>query len=649
MDWDAFDLESAFPQCEPLKSFEICLTETKPPEMNPQPEYRVMNLKRLLPCLTAILLASPLAFGDTIAQWTFETSQPGVNTLPAAPGAGNWLTNIVAENGSGTAAGLHAGAATYSSTAGNGSAHSFSANTWAVGDFAQFAASTIGFQNVTVSFDQISSSTGPGVCALQYSTDGITFTQFGSTYIVSNAPAWSSSSYNAFYSHSYNLSAVSALNNAPVVYFRVVAAVNLSSSAATNTPQGTTTIAATGTDRIDNFTISATTIPGPVTFITQPQSKTAYWGDTVNLSVAMTGTSPFSYQWYYPDLNSPLSDGSSGYGVGTIAGSTSNTLVLAYVNTNQAGNYQVIVNNSLGSITSQVAQLTVNVRTPIVTNIAYLRAWQNPTTWMPNDTTNLYSVTGVVTTPINISGSGNSSEFYMQDGASGICVFVGGGTYLPNPGDLVRVIGPVANYNGLLEFNLSASNPAHSVSYPPISSGNTLPAHKVFDIANYSNIPYMETNVEGSLVVVSNVFLQQSTPQFVSGSTINMTNVNRKYFSLYINAGSDVIAKTIPQFAASIAGVMGQFTTTVPATNGYELLIIQYSDLVSGTAPGLPMPLQIQRAGTNVLVSWWAIASYTLQTATSLNGTYTDVTGATSPVTNSISSSPTKFYRLKQN
>jgi hypothetical protein len=599
-----------------------------------------MNLKRLLPCLAAILLASPLAFGDTIAKWTFETSLPA-----GTPGTATWFTNIVAEQPTGTAGGLHAGAATYSSTAGNGSSHSFSANTWAVGDFAQFVVSTRGFQNVTVSFDQISSATGPGVCALQYSTDGVTFTQFGSTYIVSNAPAWSAGSYNAFYSHSYDLSSVSALNNAATVFFRIVCAVNLSSSAATNTPQGTTTISSTGTDRIDNFLVSASTIPGFPSIITQPQTNTVYWGDTAYLNVAATGTSPLSYQWYYPNLSSPLSDGSSGYGAGAIIGSTTNTLVLTSVNTNQTGNYQVVVGNSLGYVTSQVARLTVNVRTPIATNIAYVRSLLDHTTWLPTDTTNLYSVTGVVTTPFNISGSGVSSEFFMQDGAAGICVFMGGGSYLPNSGDLVRVTGPVANYSGLLEFNLSASNPSHSIS-SAISSGNPLPALKLFNINDYSNIPYMETNIEGSLVVVSNVFLQQSSLQFAPGA-INITNVNRKYVSLYVNGNSDVIGQNVPTIAASIAGVMSQFTSTIPATNGYELDILRYSDLVSTTNVP-PMPLQIQGMGTNVVVSWWAVAPFTLQTAPSVTGTYTDVVGATSPVTNSVDS-PAKFYRLKQN
>jgi hypothetical protein len=235
----------------------------------------------------------------------------------------------------------------------------------------------------------------------------------------------------------------------------------------------------------------------------------------------------------------------------------------------------------------------------------------------------------------------------MQDGTAGICVFVGGGTSVPNQGDLVRVIGPVANFDGLLEFNMSISNPSHSVS-SPISTGNPLPARKYFDINDYSNIPYMETNIEGSLVVVSNVFLNQSSLQFAPGS-MNITNVNRKYIALYVNANaSDVIGQNVPRIAASIAGVMSQYTTSSgPATNGYELDLLQYANLTATTqVPS--MPLYISKTSTNVVVSWWAVDPFTLQAAPDVTGTYTNIDGATTPFTNSVDSAA-KFYRLKQN
>jgi hypothetical protein len=585
-----------------------------------------------------MLLASSVAFGDTIAKWTFETSQPA-----GTPGANTWITNISAEVPTGTAGGLHNGAATYSSPVGNGSSKSFSANTRAVGDCFQFAVRTVGFENIQVSFDMARSGTGPGSFTIQYSTDGNTFTQFGSSFNVltngTGAPTWNGTTPSSAYSYSFDLSSVSALNNAPIVYIRLVDA---------TAPGGSG-----GTCRVDNFLVTASTIAGFPTILTEPSSKTAYWGDWVYLDVTATGTSPLSYRWYYPNMSSPLSDTTSGYGIGIITNTGTSSLLLTYVNTNQAGNYRVVVSNSLGSVTSQVAVLTVNIRQPIVTNIAYVRSQQDAINWKPIDTTNYYSVTGIVTTPINISGSGNSSQFFIQDGDAGICVFMGGdvgGTYLRNQGDLVRVTGPVANYNGLLEFNLSASNPSHSIS-DAISTGNALPTPRYFNLADYVNSPFMETNVESTLIVVSNVFLNRTSLQFPSGA-MNITNANRKFVGLYVPVTAyGVIGQNVPRIAASIKGVMGQYTSSTPATGGYQLYLLDYTDLTTTTnVPSMPLYLDTYPTNgtpTNVVVSWWAVDPFTLQTATDLTGPYSDVGGATTPYTNNVGSGPT-FYRLWQ-
>ena len=111
-----------------------------------------MKLKYIITCLAAVLFSATAALAQTtIAKWTFETSQPGVVTLPATPGAGVWITNIAAEVGSGIASSLHRGSATYSSPAGNGSAHSISSATWTnLGDCFQFAVSTVGYQSIGV-------------------------------------------------------------------------------------------------------------------------------------------------------------------------------------------------------------------------------------------------------------------------------------------------------------------------------------------------------------------------------------------------------------------------------------------------------------------------------------------------------------------
>jgi len=56
------------------------------------------------------------------------------------------------------------------------------------------------------------------------------------------------------------------------------------------------------------------------------------------------------------------------------------------------------------------------------------------------------------------------------------------------------------------------------------------------------------------------------------------------------------------------------------------------------------VPLSIQRSGNNVVVSW-NDASLTLQSAPRVTGVYTNIAGATSPYTSSITG-PQKYYRL---
>ena len=87
---------------------------------------------------------------------------------------------------------------------------------------------------------------------------------------------------------------------------------------------------------------------------TQPASQSVYPGDRVSFSVAATN-GPLSYQWQFYGAN--------------IAGGTSPNLVLARVQTSEAGPYRVIVSNPGGSVTSAVANLTVMVSqgTPRIT------------------------------------------------------------------------------------------------------------------------------------------------------------------------------------------------------------------------------------------------------------------------------------------
>jgi alpha-tubulin suppressor-like RCC1 family protein len=89
----------------------------------------------------------------------------------------------------------------------------------------------------------------------------------------------------------------------------------------------------------------------------QPAARTTVVGNTAAFTVGATGSN-LSYQWRKGGNN--LTNG------GRVGGATSATLTIGTVEAGDAGNYDVIVSNSAGSVTSSAATLTVSAP-PVVT------------------------------------------------------------------------------------------------------------------------------------------------------------------------------------------------------------------------------------------------------------------------------------------
>lgn len=84
----------------------------------------------------------------------------------------------------------------------------------------------------------------------------------------------------------------------------------------------------------------------PPTITTQPADKTAKPGKTAKFSVTATGASPLTYQWRKNGTN--------------IAGATKASYTTPATTTTDNGSlFSVVVTNSLGSVTSNSATLTV--------------------------------------------------------------------------------------------------------------------------------------------------------------------------------------------------------------------------------------------------------------------------------------------------
>ena len=93
---------------------------------------------------------------------------------------------------------------------------------------------------------------------------------------------------------------------------------------------------------------------GPA-FTQNPVDQDVFVGDSINLSVVATGSGPLSYQWRKDTVE--------------LTGQTSSTLSISTATAEDAGSYDVVVTNSVTSVTSAAATVTVSpVQTPTITS-----------------------------------------------------------------------------------------------------------------------------------------------------------------------------------------------------------------------------------------------------------------------------------------
>jgi uncharacterized repeat protein (TIGR03803 family) len=94
----------------------------------------------------------------------------------------------------------------------------------------------------------------------------------------------------------------------------------------------------------------------------QPSNQNVLTGTSARFYVAVFGASPLIYQWQ--KNGNDLADG------GGIVGSSSRILTVNNVTQNDAGTYSVIVTNSLGSVASSGAVLTLMGAPPVIQSVA---------------------------------------------------------------------------------------------------------------------------------------------------------------------------------------------------------------------------------------------------------------------------------------
>jgi hypothetical protein len=124
---------------------------------------------------------------------------------------------------------------------------------------------------------------------------------------------------------------------------------------------------------------------------TQPQNQSVAVGASATFSVSATGTAPLVYQWFF-NTNT------------LIAGAITNSLTITNAQLTNAGVYSVVITNSVGSITSSIATLTVSTSTSSATNLVISQIYGgggNPNATYKNDFVELFNPTA---SAINVTG-----------------------------------------------------------------------------------------------------------------------------------------------------------------------------------------------------------------------------------------------------
>ncbi len=104
---------------------------------------------------------------------------------------------------------------------------------------------------------------------------------------------------------------------------------------------------------VNQITNNVPVVVGAPSLTSVPQNVSTNTGGVAIFSVTATGNAPLTYQWRFNGIN--------------IIGATSATLALSNVQAANAGLYDCVVSNPVGSITSPTATLTVNTLAPVIT------------------------------------------------------------------------------------------------------------------------------------------------------------------------------------------------------------------------------------------------------------------------------------------
>lgn len=313
-------------------------------------------------------------------------------------------------------------------------------------------------------------------------------------------------------------------------------------------------------------------LPALPTITTQPSSQSVTAGANVSFTVAATSTDTLTYQW-----QKRVSGGS----FTNITGETSATLSLTGVGASDAADYQVIVSNSGGSVTSNVATLSVAV--PPAAPVADAATAVTPTGF----TANWETVSGATGYRLDVSTISDFSSFvtgYQDlDVGTNLTQVVSGLSEVTTYYYRVRAVngGGTSASSNKITAQTSASLP--NITTQPSDQSVTVGSNVTFSVTATSvttlSYQWQAQPSGGSFADISG-----ETSSTLTLNNVQMADSGTAYRVILTNAGGPVTSSvaTLTVTAASVPPSI----TTPPQSQSVPLGgTVTLSVVASGTGP----------------------------------------------------------------